>query len=147
MSSSSSSALSFLRKGGESEMAMARWMDGKADSVYSLLQITGKLDRIEKEKEEREEEIKGVKETMRQLIGGLYCQRTQGEVIELHLAVMNGDSERGICEREEIEEEKIWPTTRQGDKNEKKIAELEAKNAALEKRLSDLEEIINRILG
>ena len=140
---SASSLSSLLRKGGESEMT--RWFDGKADSVYSLLQITAKLDRIEKEKEEKEEEISGLKETMRQLIGGLFCQRTQGDVIDLHLAVMNGDSERE--EKIKIEEGKIWPTTRQGDENEKKIAELEAKNAALEKRLSDLEKIINRILG
>lgn len=128
-----------LKEGPKSRLL--KWLENKSNGTYSLLQMTSKLDNIEEaleardnalvsKDEARDEEISSLKETIRQLVGGLYNQRTQGDVIDLHLAEIYGRPRP----TKKIDEDNIWPTTRQGDANEIKIEELQEKNAALEEK-------------
>lgn len=58
-----------------------------------------------------------------QLIGGLYSQHTQLDMIHLHLDVLNGDKNaKNLAKKINCS---IWPTTRQGDENTKRIEKLE----------------------
>ena len=71
------------------------------------------------------------------LLGGLFCQRTQGLPLRDHLAILHGEMEIGSTsdkEQKKFMEElstkskwTIWPTTRQGDSNEERIQVLEAR--------------------
>jgi len=74
--------------------------------------------------------IKGVKDTVFQLIGGLFNQSSQGDVIDMHLA---GLESRDLKDTPKIDEAFIWPTTRQGDA-------LEIRMNAMELRLHHLEQ-------
>jgi hypothetical protein len=71
--------------------------------------------------------IRGLNDVMYQLLGGLFCQRTQGEILDIHLASIGIGQDDGSALRYPKEESgwTIWPTTRQGDANERRITELE----------------------
>jgi BMFP domain-containing protein YqiC len=73
-------------------------------------------------------QIHGLQETVSQLLGGLYNQRKQSEMLALHTAVIYGD-EPDTNEGNDPDYYTIWPTTRQGDVLEKKMEELEKKFA------------------
>lgn len=153
----------------EKKSELLAFLEKKADSSLSFLQITAKLEKFEVDLEKKEDEIESLKEVIRQLLGGLFNQRTQGDILDLHLAqIYTGEIKK-------IDESKvnIWPTTRQGDAHEIRIEELEKKVKALmsrevrqpseekiakleesisrlsslEGRISDMEKIVNRILG
>lgn len=66
-------------------------------------------------------------EAVNQLIGGLWNQRTQHSVIEVHQKALLGESASFNPEKVEKDTSKwgIWPTTRQGDTNEVRIENLE----------------------
>jgi len=128
-----------LREGPKSRLL--KFLENKSNGAYSLLQMKAKFDNIEEalearndalvaKDEARDEEISGLKETIRQLVGGLFNQRTQEDVIDLHLAEIYGTPRP----TKKIDADNMWPTTRQGDANEIKIEELQAKNAALEEK-------------
>lgn len=77
------------------------------------------------------EEIKNLKETVDnlrqtvyQLLGGLYCQRTQGGVLNIHVKNI-GCSDNGRVLENDTHPFGIWPTTRQGDQNSKRIEKIE----------------------
>ncbi len=62
--------------------------------------------------------IDGVHNVVYQLIGGLFCQENQYEMIDNHLSILNG-------RRGKVVKCSIWPTTRQGDKNQERIEKIE----------------------
>ena len=68
----------------------------------------------------QEKAIDGLQQVVYQLIGGLYCQRNQSDMIKLHVDVLFGrePSDKPI-------KGNIWPTTRQGVENEARIEKLE----------------------
>ena len=81
---------------------------------------------------ELSESLDRVKSVVYQLVGGVYCQYTQGNVINAHLKDLYPSDEvfQNPTEEEEEEEEEpnkwtIWPTTRQGDACERRIEALE----------------------
>jgi hypothetical protein len=84
---------------------------------------------------ELEKRITGVHNVVYQLIGGLHCQRTQENIIHLHLDVLNG---RPHSNEEPPSQHPSgnWPTTRQGDENSEKIKKLEERLTILEEDLS-----------
>jgi tetrahydromethanopterin S-methyltransferase subunit G len=75
---------------------------------------------LKKTVEELESKLEGVHQVVYQFVGGLYCHHTQSDMIETHLDVLYGrkPSTKPVnCN--------IWPTTRQGDEDEKRIRNLE----------------------
>lgn len=81
--------------------------------------------------------IRGLKDVMYQLLGGLFCQRTQGEILNCHLSLIGigqhdgsaaqypKDDEDDGSASQYLDDSVCWPTTRQGDANERRIIELE----------------------
>jgi hypothetical protein len=70
-----------------------------------------------------------------QLIGGLYNQTKQNESIDIAISELHGK----IYKKKSKNDPKhwgIWPTTRQGDKNEERIEELERKLEKISEMLS-----------
>lgn len=67
--------------------------------------------------------IKGIHGCVYQLVGGLFCQRTQQDMIETRLEDLGFGKYTG--KRINTHPSGIWPTTRQGDECEKRIEELE----------------------
>jgi len=85
------------------------------------LEKTIQQNNLNQEVKELEQQVKRNRDAVYQLIGGLFNQRTQSDVIDLHLAHLCG------YPIPDVDEEKlsIWPTTRQGDDCERRIATLE----------------------
>ena len=96
------------------------------------------------------------------LLGGLFCQRTQGLPLRDHLDILHGKMEIGSMEigstsdkeqkkfMEELSSKSkwtIWPTTRQGDSNEARIGALEALLFGGEKKPMRSEEIKRVTIG
>lgn len=76
--------------------------------------------------------LDGVHKTVYYLVGGLYCQKTQSEMIGIHKHHLGFGYSDGST-KENTHPSEHWPTTRQGDINRQRIE-------SLEKRLKDLEE-------
>jgi hypothetical protein len=88
---------------------------------------------------EQDEEIKKLKDTIRELtkkldgvhlaidklLRGLYCQRTQPYALNEHLDIIGFGNDDTLIPIDDTHPSGIWPTTRQGDENSKKIEELE----------------------
>ena len=73
-------------------------------------------------------QIKGLTTQLYQLIGGLYNQEKQAEQIDFAVAMLdNRKPEKGLPDDPNYYT--IWPTTRQGDALEERMAELEKKIA------------------
>ena len=67
--------------------------------------------------------LDGVYTVVYQLLGGLYCQRTQMGTLENHLVELG--LERVFNDVNDENRWSSWPTTRQGDENEHRLDELE----------------------
>ena len=80
-----------------------------------------------------------------QLIGGLFNQKTQSCSMNWLLDFLEGENTYPQKQCNHSPEEcSIWPTTRQGDENEKRLLKLEETIKKLEKQVQILEETINR---
>jgi hypothetical protein len=75
-----------------------------------------------------EKKLDGVENVVYQLLGGLFNQRTQSDMIESHLCRLRGNEYPGEVNKDTS----IWPTTRQGDKNEEEIQLLKHQVSKLE---------------
>ena len=87
----------------------------------------------EKEPESRidvlEKKLTWVQDELYQIVGGIYSQQTQSNVIDNHLGqIYHGETNIQIDE----DKESIWPTTRQGDQNEDEIRLLKQQVSKLE---------------
>ena len=74
------------------------------------------------------EKLSGVHTVVYQLLGGLFCQKSQSQVMSDHIDNLYPDSSSSSRRRfGEPDDSKwdIWPTTRQGDDCERRIADLE----------------------
>ena len=106
---------------------------------YSLRPRTP-LDSDDKEEEKidcLEKKINGVEHVVYQLIGGLYNQRTQSDIMDAHLCCLSGNKYRGT-----VDEDTIWPTTRQGDQHGEEIKLLKRQVSKLEDTVALLIRII-----
>ena len=77
---------------------------------------------------ELEEKLEGVHNVVYQLLGGLFNKRTQTRILHTHLSYLLPNERLYKNLNQSNEEESkwcIWPTTRQGDANEERIARLE----------------------
>jgi hypothetical protein len=101
------------------------------DTMMNRAQIVENCRLLEKKVEEQEEKIKkleakleGVHTVVYQLLGGLFNQREQGYILDKHLAYLFSETlPQSLMETSKWG---IWPTTRQGDENERRIERLEA---------------------
>ena len=91
---------------------------------------------------EQAEEIKNLKTTLHQLLGGLYCQRTQAGALSRHLQNIGYDRDGDI--KNNTHQFDYWPTTRQGDVNSTRIENLENKLKSLEDYVARVENDLNR---
>ena len=92
--------------------------------------------------EKHANEIEQCKSVVYQLVGGLFNQRTQKWMGKSHTDVLMGNKYEPPETKEEEEEiwaESIWPTTRQGDKNEERIRKMEETIKQLEERILNFE--------
>jgi len=77
---------------------------------------------------ELEAQIENVRETVHQLLGGLFNQETQSDILNQHVDRLFGRTtyvENIVDTIPNPNMWDIWPTTRQGDFNEKRIEKLE----------------------
>jgi len=74
---------------------------------------------------ELSDKLNGVHNVVYKLISGVYCQRTQGNIIDAHLQDLFPNDEFNYRAEENTSKWISWPTTRQGDDCEKRIAALE----------------------
>jgi hypothetical protein len=113
--------------------------------------------------QELQKKIDGIQGTVYQLLGGLFNQKSQNQVLQDHLSDLYSEPPRVISRFEDPEEDdsewENWPTTRQGDANEEKIKCLNKKfndlivtvndhaekGTAMELRVFSLEEQIDEI--
>lgn len=94
--------------------------------------------------ENHAEEIKRCQSVIFQLVGGLFNQKTQKWIGNSHTNVLLGKKYDPEAYEPEADEEydncSIWPTTRQGDKQEDRIDEHEERIRKLEETIRKLEE-------
>ena len=91
------------------------------------------------------DKIERCSDVIYQLLGGLYNQKTQVHTINVLLDTLRGEDTVPHQQCNTSPEEcSIWPTTRQGDENEKRLLKLEETIKKLEKQVQSLEETINR---
>jgi tetrahydromethanopterin S-methyltransferase subunit G len=79
-------------------------------------EISKKIDKMSKK-------LEGIHTVVYQLIGGLYCQTTQVRQLESNLVDLGIEQEYSYVD--DKHRWTIWPTTRQGDENERRLDELE----------------------
>jgi uncharacterized coiled-coil protein SlyX len=85
---------------------------------------------LELKVESLQQDLDGVKNVLYQLLGGLYHQRDQSSILNVHLQQLYPHYQ--ACGSDEnVSEWDIWPTTRQGDNNQVRIAALEKKLAEI----------------
>lgn len=91
--------------------------------------LEGIVEQQQKQIEEMSTLIKCLQGEVYQLIGGLYNQSTQTNMIEYHIASLYNDKEniKKYAETTDISKWDIWPTTRQGDHLEKQVEKIMAK--------------------
>ena len=70
-----------------------------------------------------EKKLDNIQEVVYQLLGGLYCQSNQSDILRFRIAMLHGEQPNNdICDNGKWG---IWPTTRQGDECERRIEALE----------------------
>jgi hypothetical protein len=89
-----------------------------------------------------EKKLDGVENVVYQLLGGLFNQSTQSNMLGAHLCCLRGSEYQG-----EIDEKTIWPTTRQGDQHEKEIQLLKQQVSRLEDTVALLVNVIKNQIG
>lgn len=106
--------------------------DSSYDDIDEFLQpIVPKHIELESRIHDLETKLNASQETIFQLIGGLFNQENQKQILDNHIKFLY--TGRTLTD-EEIEECR-WPTTRQGDENERRIQQLEENIDILVKRL------------
>jgi hypothetical protein len=91
--------------------------------------LEGIVEQQQKQIEEMSTLIKCLQGEVYQLIGGLYNQSTQNDMIKFHIAHLYNDKEEADKYAETTNSSKwnIWPTTRQGDYLEKQVEKIMTK--------------------
>ena len=101
--------------------------------------VTAQAEEIKNLKETIEglsKKLEGMHQVVYQLIGGLYCQRTQEGILNEHLQTIGLRTNYTTILADDTHPSRQWPTTRQGDENRERIEQLEEKLKSLEEDLS-----------
>ena len=110
-------------------------MNPNQELKMTISLLKNKVEEQEKTIQFLTSKMEGVSDLLYQFVGGLFSQRTQSSIINMHLnCLYSAEIQQG--EREKATEtgsieNNCWPTTRQGDSNEKRIEALEAQFKAL----------------
>jgi hypothetical protein len=104
----------------------------------SISDSDDEVEKPSKKMDELEKKINGVDNVVYQLIGGLFNQTTQSNMIDYHLYMLNGTKYTN-----KLDENKIWPTTRQGDANEEEIRVLKEQVSKLEGTVNGLVQLLS----
>jgi len=86
-----------------------------------------------------EKKIDGVQDVVYQLLGGLFNQNSQSQILQDHLSQLFSEPARVRSRFEDPDDSKWlnWPTTRQGDANEERIQQLKKEFNELADTLND----------
>ena len=90
--------------------------------------VTAEAEEIKNLKETVEflsNKLEGVHQVVYQFVGGLYCQSTQSDMIDIHFKDLGFSRYKNATVEQDTHPSGIWPTTRQGDENRKRIEKLE----------------------
>ena len=112
-----------------------------------------KLEELEKDNKElramlavQATQIERNKQTIYQLLGGLFNQRTQARILNVHMSGLFVQDGASACEaahdeaaHEDEELENVWPTTRQGDEHSERLKEMEERFRKLEEQVVAME--------
>jgi hypothetical protein len=93
------------------------------------LDYTPTLDEFKKQNrkiKKLEIQLNKTQEVVYQLLGGLFCHRTQSAILEEHTAKLFDIPYNPDLNQEDTHKYGHYPVTRQGDENEKRIARLES---------------------
>jgi len=112
------------------------------DTMMNNAQIVENCRLLEKKVEEQattieslEKKVEGIQNVVYQLLGGLFNQYNQGPALENYLRVLFPENKFNYSqENTETSEWNNWPTTRQGDNNELRIADLESQIRELQQQ-------------
>jgi predicted RNase H-like nuclease (RuvC/YqgF family) len=105
--------------------------NGKYDINCNHADLTEQL-------KEQKKQVERIETSVYQLLGGLFNQGSQINVLNAHLKYLYPSSLREF-DLQKINAEGIWPTTRQGDELEAKFAKQRKKYKKLKRRLKALE--------
>jgi tRNA U34 5-carboxymethylaminomethyl modifying enzyme MnmG/GidA len=98
-------------------------------NIHQVVENSRHLENLVEEQKNKiqklEEKISNIDEVIKQLVGGLFCQSTQEGILENYLRVLDGEGFSSKLLPEDTHNWNHWPTTRQGDDCEKRIADLE----------------------
>lgn len=86
-----------------------------------------KIEEQDKRIHSLEQKIDNMDKIIRQFIGGLYCHHSQQGISELHRRVLDGNAFDPETLPYDTNKWGSWPTTRQGELNERRIERIEEK--------------------
>ena len=107
-------------------------------SIEDTKEMQKRIDDLTEQLKEQKEQAERIETTVYQLLGGLFNQGSQRNVLRSHISYLI-PSALNDFDVEKISEEGIWPTTRQGDELEAKFAKQRKKYKKLKKRLKKLQ--------
>ena len=107
-------------------------------STEDTKEMQERINDLTEQLKEQKEQAERIETTVYQLLGGLFNQGSQRNVLKYNISYLI-PSYRQEYDDEKIIEEGIWPTTRQGDELEAKFAKQRKKYKKLKKRLKKLE--------
>ena len=139
-----------LKKKLKSDSEVYSWdfsyLDGMNRSVsQDIAQLKKTQEKQEKKMKKQERKIEDQNQVIYQLLGGLFDQRTQAGILDMHLSSLNGE-----CTNENvyIRDTSIWrhyPTTRQGDESERRIDVILQQRDESERRIDVIEKTLMNI--
>jgi len=98
-------------------------------NIHQVVENSRYLENLVEEQKNKiqklEKKLDNMDSVVKQLLGGLFCQSTQEGALDTHLGILDGEDLSSKPLPENTHKWVHWPTTRQGDECEKKIAELE----------------------
>jgi cell division protein FtsB len=109
--------------------------------INSTEEMQKRIEDLTKQLKEQKEQNERFDTIVYQLLGGLFNQESQGNVLKVHMNILN-PSEFPLqkdFDFKKLRDESSSPTTRQGDELEAKFAKQRKKYKKLKKRLKKLE--------
>ena len=98
-------------------------------NIHQVVENSRHLEKLVEEQNNKiqklEQKMDNMNEVIIQFVGGLFCQHTQQGILEKFLRVLDGEGLSSKPLPEDTHNWSHWPTTRQGDECEKRIADLE----------------------
>jgi len=90
-----------------------------------IAQLKKKQEKQEKKMKKQERKIEGQNHVIYQLLAGLFDQKTQSGILNMHLSDIGESTNENQCTRVDTSIWRQYPTTRQGDQSERRIDVIE----------------------